>query len=219
MGVIYAREADGATGIGYATSANDLRRVLASLASGRTTRVPTPAPTPTPIPTRPSARDGKWVYWGPDCPGGYANCNSEPYAEPFVTLDAEYGSPIGEDSPYLIVGCSDDGRDYISVFDAGGLLIGGSDIQLLGKLGDPSGAPTEWWDDAAAAWAYDWSDDLTAVYPSISTREVLVGWIQEAEDQRAVLSVGAVNEEGVGVLAVFDTAGATRNFNRLSCGR
>ena len=48
MGVIFAREVEGATGIGYATSANDLNRALSDLAAGRKNLKPTPSPTPGP---------------------------------------------------------------------------------------------------------------------------------------------------------------------------
>ena len=48
LGVIFAREVDGATGIAYATSVNDLTRVLTDLSAGNSTRAPTPSPTPGP---------------------------------------------------------------------------------------------------------------------------------------------------------------------------
>ena len=50
MGVIFGGELDGSSGIAYATSSNDLIRVLSSLAEGRKELLPTPTPTPSPTP-------------------------------------------------------------------------------------------------------------------------------------------------------------------------
>ena len=48
IGVIFAREVDGATGIAYATSSRDLQRVLGALSQRRSKLAPTPSPTPGP---------------------------------------------------------------------------------------------------------------------------------------------------------------------------
>ena len=213
MGVIFAREVDGATGIAYATSSNDLRRVLRDLSEGSTRLVPTPSPTPVPTPTA-----GGWRYFGPDCPDAYTNCVATASEDYFISLKSYFWdtNPTVYNAPNILVACFHQGKPSVQ-FGAGGLPIALDTVSLYGIIhpGDFD------WSDSSKFVASGIGDSANLFWVDKHDSKTIIQLIQAAEKREGeTLTFGAINDhDDTTVVADFNVSGFTLNFERLPCSQ
>ena len=153
--------------------------------------------------------NGDWIYFGPDCPDAYDNCTAFASDYPFINLGAYYNTNESfYDEPDILISCFDEDANF--TFDGGGpwIALGEAGLNIrFADLGPEEG--TYYWTDRG-------SDDLERIWFSSRDAKSILEFFKQAERQGKDVRIG-VSGDYATVVADFDVAGFTANFQRLSC--
>ena len=151
---------------------------------------------------------GDWTYFGPECPDGFENC-ALVYSEiQFISLRAYYDTNESfYDEPRIRVSCWGNAPRF--VFDGGGPWIGG---------GGRSGLSLRFAEQGLENGTYFWTDDNDFEYVGFDRRDSLniLAFFEQAERLGKDVTMGVSGDYDT-VVADFDVAGFTTNFQRLPC--
>ncbi len=155
---------------------------------------------------------GYWDYFGPECPGGYANCVSSQLDYPLLTLDSlgRLDSLTFVDGRYMSVSCSEAfGGTSFSFYAEDGTSIPARGALMSITIGT----------DDPVVFSHlrvGGLDNNALRFSGSAESSPIIDLISDAEARQETLRI-EVSGQGVMIVEDFDVTGFATNLGRLGC--
>ncbi len=166
-------------------------------------------PVATPVPVSPAVT-GHWTYFGPDCPGGYANCVDFESENQLLTLHSEgsRNSILVSFGRYVSVSCTADlGGARFAFYADDGTSFPTSGMTMTVSFGTSESVEFR----AGAVGVL--SNSLH--FRGSAAAGPIIELMRAAESQQAILRI-EVSGQGIQVVELFDVTGFATNYERLT---
>ena len=202
--VTWRREYDAVSGrdvenVGFALGVEDVRARLDFLRGGGFELRPREEEAP-------SVGSDNWVYFGPDCPGAYANCGDWDVSH-YIGLMAYSFQGRGAEAPRLFLGCVDYEVIELQVDVYGWEFGAGESVVGMFALSD-SVRPLK---------LYPVEQGINYMLFADADAWELALMLEEAEDYGQTMSMEVEAGGALAAAARFDPVGFWLNFQRLPC--